>query len=86
MKTREKVRRHSQVVRQRIANPSFPSSNLGAASLFLKKSYTDMGAWWNGRHDGLKIRWSRDCGGSSPPAPNFSINNNETNFKLTCHK
>gem|GEM_PF-3965087 len=31
---RSKKWRHSQVVRQRTANPLFPSSNLGAASIF----------------------------------------------------
>lgn len=29
-----RLRRHGQVVRQRIANPLFPSSNPGAAFLF----------------------------------------------------
>jgi hypothetical protein len=34
-----------------------------------------LGAWWNGRHDGLKIRWPIGCEGSSPSAPTlcFSI-------------
>ena len=28
-----------------------------------------MGAWWNGRHGGLKIHWPRGREGSSPSAP-----------------
>ena len=27
------------------------------------------GAWWNGRHGGLKIHWPRGREGSSPSAP-----------------
>ena len=42
-----KGRRYSQVVRLWIANPSSPSSSLGAAF--------KMGTWWNGRHNRLKI-------------------------------
>ena len=34
-----KIRRHSQVVRQRSAKPLFPSSNLGAASIFYINIY-----------------------------------------------
>ncbi len=28
-----------------------------------------MGVWWNGRHDGLKIHWPQGREGSSPSAP-----------------
>jgi hypothetical protein len=54
--------RYGQVVRQWIANPRFPSSNLGAIilslDLFLNILYVN--SYWEcggiGRHDGLKIR------------------------------
>ena len=48
-----------------LAGPRWPGPPAPSATL---GSY-QMGAWWNGRHDGLKIHWPQGREGSSPSAP-----------------